>query len=149
MFKLFIIILLVLNTKTQNNPQYDPYENELIKIVKNIQSKISDIAATANKGIATGSLISSSQSLSVQTYTTALNEIRNQISNVLDQSIIPYNLKTWNCTPVSDNDYNTLVNLYSQSQKNQQALSDNLKSLNSFSTCPQVDQMNIQGKLLN
>jgi hypothetical protein len=60
MFKLFIIILLVLSTKAQNNPQYDPYENELIKIVKNIQSKISDIAATANKGIATGSLISSS-----------------------------------------------------------------------------------------
>lgn len=60
MFKLFIIILLVLSTKTQNNPQYDPYEKELVKIVKNIQSKISDITATANKGIATGSLFSSS-----------------------------------------------------------------------------------------
>ena len=60
MFKLFISILLVLSTKTDNNPQYDSYEKELTTIVKNIQSRISEITATANKGIATGLLFSSS-----------------------------------------------------------------------------------------
>ena len=60
MFKIFIAILLILSTKTDNNPLYDLYEKELTTIVMNIQSKISEITATANKGIATGSLFSSS-----------------------------------------------------------------------------------------
>lgn len=60
MFKLISFFLLIISALTDTNPQYDPYEKQLLKIVSNIQSGITIMAKTANQGISTGALFSSS-----------------------------------------------------------------------------------------
>lgn len=69
MFKLISFFLLIISGLADTNPQYDPYEKQLLKIVSNIQSGITTMSNTANQGISTGALFASSETLSNQVYT--------------------------------------------------------------------------------
>jgi hypothetical protein len=60
MFKLILFFLLIISGLTDSNPQYDPYEKQLLKIVTNIQSGITTMAKTVNQGISAGALFSPS-----------------------------------------------------------------------------------------
>lgn len=94
-------------------------------------------------------MLGSSESLSSQVYQTTLNRTRQIIVEGLGQSIIPYNLRKWNCTPITENDYNALVNQNHQLQNNSKILADQIEQLNKFSDCPQVEELKIQSSLLN
>ena len=96
------------------------------------------IAETGNKGLSAGNVLGSSESLSSQAYQTALNRTRQIIGEGLGQSIIPYGRRKWNCTPITANDYNAVINQNQQLQNNSKTLTDQIQQLNKFSDCPQV-----------
>jgi hypothetical protein len=60
MFKLISFFLLIISGLGDSNPEYDPYEKQLVKIMGNIQSGITTMTKTGNQAISTGSLFRSS-----------------------------------------------------------------------------------------
>lgn len=67
-----LLLCIVTITLTAPNPQYDAYENELMKIVKNIQANLNKIATIGNDALKTSQQFNNSEPFSTQLYAAAL-----------------------------------------------------------------------------
>ena len=88
-----------------STPQ-DDYRNQLTSILATLTQGIQSSINLAQQTINASQAFASSNTLTLEVITEGCNEVRQQISSSISKAYIPYDLRSWNCTPISAENYN-------------------------------------------